>query len=97
MMIRMIALSNVWVGSMPAQGLPFSTVIMGEDVDHFNQHGNYDHHDEVLHLKSPFPVAVSSNTMVVIGVDNIQGVFCDCHPPKRFKYGKPRLGESTST
>ena len=28
---------------------------------------------------------------------NIQGVFCDCRPPKKLKYGKPRLGESTST
>ena len=27
----------------------------------------------------------------------IQGVFCDCRRPKKLKYGKPRLGESTST
>ena len=28
---------------------------------------------------------------------NIQGVFCDWCPPKKLKYGKPRLDESTST
>ena len=28
---------------------------------------------------------------------HIQGVFCDCCPPKKFKYVKLRLGESTST
>ena len=26
-----------------------------------------------------------------------QGVFCDWCPPKKLKYGKPRLGEPTST
>ena len=28
---------------------------------------------------------------------SMQGVFCDCRPPKKFKYGKPRLGEPTLT
>ena len=27
----------------------------------------------------------------------VEGVFCDCHPPKKLKYGKPSLGESMST
>ena len=28
---------------------------------------------------------------------NIQGDFCHWYPPKKLKYGKPRLGESTLT
>ena len=27
----------------------------------------------------------------------VQGVFLNWHPPKKLKYGKPRLGESTLT
>ena len=28
---------------------------------------------------------------------NLQGLFCDCCSPKKLKYGKPMLGESTLT
>ena len=30
-------------------------------------------------------------------IDDIQGVFFNWYPPKKLKYGKPRLGESTAT
>ena len=32
-----------------------------------------------------------------IALCNIQGVFFNWYPPKNLKYGKPRLGESSST
>ena len=33
----------------------------------------------------------------VFGVFFVQGVFFHWYPPKKLKYGKPRLGESTLT
>ena len=34
---------------------------------------------------------------MVVAMVVVHGVFWDCRPPKKFKYGKPRLGESTLT
>ena len=59
-----------WVPCQPRASLSQQS-LWGRMLINFNHHGNYDHHDEVLHLKSPFHVAVSSNIMVVLGVDKI--------------------------
>ena len=43
-------------------------------------------------------VASLSNSFVLIDKhDNVQGDFFHWYPPKKLKYVKPRLGESTST
>ena len=34
---------------------------------------------------------------IVSGWGEVQGVFFNWYPPKKLKYGKPRLGESTLT
>ena len=41
-------------------------------------------------------LSVFPNT-ALYGIQYIQGVFLNWYPPKKLKYGKPRLGESTLT
>ena len=37
------------------------------------------------------------NIFTIININNVQGVFLHWASPKKLEYGKPRLGESTST
>ena len=40
---------------------------------------------------------VQAASVTTAFIEYIQGVFFNWYPPKKLKYGKPRLGESTLT
>ena len=56
---------------------------------------------EELQVESTRSYTVSYlQQLIITGLQNvadIQGVFFNWYPPKKLKYGKPRLGESTTT
>ena len=49
-------------------------------------------------LKGPFLLDnIKMHFVALISLDVVQGVFLNWYPPKKLKYGKPRIGESTLT
>ena len=62
---------------------------------------NFDPHDKQNF--APQTMSAASGTIMMYGNNkpyakyNIQGVFFNWYPPKKLKYRKPRLGESTLT
>ena len=44
-----------------------------------------------------YPMTAEPPCVLLPPFENIQGVFFHWYPPKKLKYGKPRLGESTLT